>query len=150
MRWPLWKIAWKQISTILLVPCRFALHIFILLRIFLICVRMLLQQGVLNINLGKLGFWVLNKQSPNKQIWWSSPISGPRRYEHIRTIVPEDSKGIPDDAKGWIWNAKIDNISATSDSNALIKNSCSNEFNLFYSLQREILEVSGVNISESK
>ena len=28
------------------------------------------------------GTWVLNKQTPNKQIWWSSPISGPRRYEY--------------------------------------------------------------------
>jgi frataxin-like iron-binding protein CyaY len=25
--------------------------------------------------------WVLNKQTPNRQIWWSSPISGPRRYQ---------------------------------------------------------------------
>lgn len=38
-------------------------------------------QGVLNINLGTAGCWVLNKQTPNRQIWWSSPISGPRRYE---------------------------------------------------------------------
>jgi frataxin len=35
----------------------------------------------LTINLGKTGCWVLNRQSPNRQIWWSSPISGPRRYE---------------------------------------------------------------------
>eukprot|EP00560_Eucampia_antarctica_P008689 CAMPEP_0197826248 /NCGR_PEP_ID=MMETSP1437-20131217/3228_1 /TAXON_ID=49252 ORGANISM="Eucampia antarctica, Strain CCMP1452" /NCGR_SAMPLE_ID=MMETSP1437 /ASSEMBLY_ACC=CAM_ASM_001096 /LENGTH=91 /DNA_ID=CAMNT_0043426601 /DNA_START=462 /DNA_END=737 /DNA_ORIENTATION=- len=27
------------------------------------------------------GAWVMNKQTPNRQIWWSSPISGPRRYE---------------------------------------------------------------------
>ena len=25
--------------------------------------------------------YVLNKQAPNKQIWWSSPISGPHRFE---------------------------------------------------------------------
>lgn len=36
--------------------------------------------GVLTIDLGKKGTWVLNKQTPNQQIWWSSPISGPRRY----------------------------------------------------------------------
>jgi frataxin len=41
------------------------------------------SQGVLNINLGALGVWVINKQTPNRQIWWSSPISGPRRYEYI-------------------------------------------------------------------
>ena len=36
--------------------------------------------GVLTIDLGAKGTFVLNKQSPNRQIWWSSPISGPRRY----------------------------------------------------------------------
>jgi len=40
------------------------------------------QQGVLTINLGTKGTWVINKQTPNRQIWWSSPISGPRRYEY--------------------------------------------------------------------
>lgn len=33
-----------------------------------------LQQGVLNLQLGARGTWVLNKQGPNMQIWWSSPI----------------------------------------------------------------------------
>ena len=27
------------------------------------------------------GTWVINKQTPNRQLWWSSPVSGPRRYE---------------------------------------------------------------------
>ncbi|GLE08056.1 hypothetical protein PINS_up018989 [Pythium insidiosum] len=40
-----------------------------------------LSQGVLKIDLGAHGTWVLNRQIPNRQIWWSSPISGPRRYE---------------------------------------------------------------------
>ena len=39
-----------------------------------------LAMGVLTINLGPKGTYVLNKQAPNKQIWWSSPVSGPRRY----------------------------------------------------------------------
>jgi len=26
---------------------------------------------------------VLNKQTPNKQIWWSSPVSGPIRFEWV-------------------------------------------------------------------
>jgi len=39
--------------------------------------------GVLTIALGKHGgTWVLNKQTPNRQIWWSSPLSGPRRFEY--------------------------------------------------------------------
>jgi frataxin len=45
-----------------------------------------LSQGVLNINLGSVyqnKTWVINKQTPNRQIWWSSPISGPRRFEYM-------------------------------------------------------------------
>ncbi|KAL7072004.1 hypothetical protein ACQ4LE_008413 [Meloidogyne hapla] len=29
----------------------------------------------------KIGTYVINKQTPNKQIWLSSPISGPKRYD---------------------------------------------------------------------
>lgn len=42
-----------------------------------------LSQGVLTLNLGKHGTYVLNKQGPNKQIWLSSPVSGPKRYDFI-------------------------------------------------------------------
>jgi frataxin len=38
------------------------------------------SQGVLTLRLGRKGTYVLNKQTPNKQVWWSSPLSGPRRY----------------------------------------------------------------------
>jgi frataxin len=41
-----------------------------------------LSSGVLTIVMPPHGTWVLNKQTPNQQIWWSSPISGPRRYEY--------------------------------------------------------------------
>ncbi|CAH0482682.1 unnamed protein product [Peronospora belbahrii] len=40
------------------------------------------SQGVLKIDLGESGTWVINRQVPNRQLWWSSPISGPRRYEY--------------------------------------------------------------------
>ncbi|KAG3121680.1 hypothetical protein PI124_g976 [Phytophthora idaei] len=40
------------------------------------------SQGVLKIDLGEHGTWVINRQVPNRQIWWSSPVSGPRRYEY--------------------------------------------------------------------
>jgi len=40
------------------------------------------SDGVLTVKLGKgRGTYVLNKQGPNRQIWWSSPISGPFRFE---------------------------------------------------------------------
>ena len=40
-----------------------------------------LADGVLTLVLPPHGTWVINKQTPNRQLWWSSPISGPRRYE---------------------------------------------------------------------
>jgi frataxin len=30
-----------------------------------------------------LGTYVLNKQPPNRQIWISSPVSGPKRYDWV-------------------------------------------------------------------
>lgn len=36
---------------------------------------------VLNLTIGDRGTFVLNKQEPNKQIWLSSPVSGPLRYD---------------------------------------------------------------------
>ncbi|KAJ2732723.1 Mitochondrial matrix iron chaperone [Coemansia sp. BCRC 34962] len=39
------------------------------------------SSGVLTLRLGAKGTYVLNKQPPNKQIWLSSPVSGPERYD---------------------------------------------------------------------
>ncbi|XP_062223274.1 frataxin, mitochondrial-like [Phragmites australis] len=36
---------------------------------------------VLTLRLGDLGTYVLNKQTPNRQIWLSSPVSGPSRFD---------------------------------------------------------------------
>lgn len=30
-----------------------------------------------------IGTYVINKQPPNKQIWLSSPVSGPKRYDYV-------------------------------------------------------------------
>lgn len=30
------------------------------------------------------GTYVINRQSPNKQIWLSSPTSGPKRYDFVK------------------------------------------------------------------
>ena len=32
------------------------------------------QLGVLTVALGTHGTYVINKQSPNRQLWWSSPL----------------------------------------------------------------------------
>ncbi|KAM9330693.1 frataxin, mitochondrial [Gastrophryne carolinensis] len=38
--------------------------------------------GVLTVKIGgDIGTYVINKQTPNKQIWLSSPSSGPKRYD---------------------------------------------------------------------
>ncbi|KAM3697299.1 hypothetical protein ACJW31_06G101600 [Castanea mollissima] len=36
---------------------------------------------VLTLKLGDLGTYVLNKQTPNRQLWLSSPVSGPSRFD---------------------------------------------------------------------
>lgn len=41
------------------------------------------QAGVLTLLLPPHGTYVLNKQPPNKQIWLSSPVSGPKRYDWV-------------------------------------------------------------------
>uniref|UniRef100_UPI00358F95B5 frataxin, mitochondrial isoform X2 n=1 Tax=Myxine glutinosa TaxID=7769 RepID=UPI00358F95B5 len=47
--------------------------------------------GVLTVKLGqKLGTYVINKQAPNRQIWLSSPFSGPKRYDWT--------------GHGWVYN----------------------------------------------
>ncbi|KAI9305119.1 hypothetical protein BJ944DRAFT_265760 [Cunninghamella echinulata] len=43
------------------------------------------SQGVLTLKLGEHGTYVINKQPPNKQIWLSSPKSGPVRYDYDAT-----------------------------------------------------------------
>ena len=40
------------------------------------------EMGVLTIKLGPHGTYVINKQTPNRQIWMSSPVSGPLRYDY--------------------------------------------------------------------
>ncbi|XP_011490893.1 frataxin, mitochondrial [Oryzias latipes] len=42
----------------------------------------LFSSGVLTVKVGgDYGTYVINKQTPNKQIWLSSPTSGPKRYD---------------------------------------------------------------------
>ncbi|KAI0082229.1 Frataxin [Panus rudis PR-1116 ss-1] len=42
------------------------------------------SSGVLTLKLGEKGTYVINKQPPNKQIWLSSPVSGPKRYDYVK------------------------------------------------------------------
>lgn len=61
----------------------------------IIFAKFLLQDGVLTVIFGEQhGTYVINRQIPNKQIWLSSPTSGPKRYDFIngRWIYKHDSK----------------------------------------------------------
>ena len=48
------------------------------------------QAGVLTLIFPPHGTYVLNKQPPNKQIWLSSPVSGPKRYDWVDDAADGD------------------------------------------------------------
>ncbi|KAG8197645.1 hypothetical protein JTE90_001575 [Oedothorax gibbosus] len=54
------------------------------------------SNDVLTVSLNKDGTYVLNKQSPNRQIWLSSPFSGPKRYDYVNGtwIYKHDGKSV--------------------------------------------------------
>ncbi|KAK0639163.1 hypothetical protein B0T16DRAFT_382589 [Cercophora newfieldiana] len=59
--------------------------------------------GVMNIRFGPgTGTYVINKQPPNKQIWLSSPKSGPKRYDYV--ILGDGQHEKQDTACGeWLY-----------------------------------------------
>lgn len=42
-----------------------------------------LNNGVLTVVVDHQNTYVINKQTPNRQLWFSSPISGPRRFDLV-------------------------------------------------------------------
>ncbi|KAK5977189.1 Frataxin mitochondrial [Trichostrongylus colubriformis] len=53
--------------------------------------------GVLTVVISKqVGTYVINKQSPNRQLWLSSPISGPKRYDLVnhRWVYSRDDEAL--------------------------------------------------------
>lgn len=66
-----------------------------------------LTQGVLTLTVPPNGTYVINKQPPNKQIWLSSPISGPKRYDFIggRWITLRDGSSLTELIQGEISQA---------------------------------------------
>ncbi|KAH6682800.1 Frataxin-like domain-containing protein [Halenospora varia] len=48
--------------------------------------------GVLTVAFPPNGTYVINKQPPNKQIWLSSPITGPKRYDFVMASEGQDAK----------------------------------------------------------
>ncbi|KAI0908563.1 mitochondrial chaperone Frataxin [Ustulina deusta] len=60
------------------------------------------SSGVMNLTIDDIGTYVINKQPPNRQIWLSSPSSGPKRYDWV--IISEGQDQKQDTATGdWIY-----------------------------------------------
>lgn len=52
--------------------------------------------------MGEKGTYVINKQPPNKQIWLSSPSSGPKRYDWVLLSEGQDQKE-GSGVGGWVY-----------------------------------------------
>ena len=59
-----------------------------------------MQAGVLTLVFPPIGTYVINKQPPNKQIWLSSPISGPKRYDWV---VMNEGQNAKEGTGGGDW-----------------------------------------------
>ncbi|KAF3070393.1 Frataxin like protein, mitochondrial [Daldinia childiae] len=60
------------------------------------------SSGVMTVKIPNVGTYIINKQPPNKQIWLSSPISGPKRYDYVRSSEAQSEN--QDSSKGeWVY-----------------------------------------------
>ena len=66
---------------------------------------------MLNFVFPPLGTYVINKQPPNKQIWLSSPISGPKRYDYVVLSEGQDSKE-GTGAGDWVYLRDMSSLSS--------------------------------------
>lgn len=55
------------------------------------------KDGVFTMKLGSKGTYVINKQTPTRQLWYSSPVSGPKRFNYdTQTKVWRNNKDSKD------------------------------------------------------
>ncbi|KAI2632262.1 Frataxin [Hypoxylon sp. NC1633] len=60
------------------------------------------SSGVMSVKVPNVGTYVINKQPPNKQIWLSSPISGPKRFDYV--VIGDGAGDKQDTGKGdWVY-----------------------------------------------
>ena len=59
------------------------------------------SQGVMTLRTSN-GTYVINKQPPNRQIWLSSPVSGPKRYDWVSFGDGGDGGGVVGQG-GWVY-----------------------------------------------
>lgn len=64
-------------------------------------ISLIFKEGVLTVKLGEKGTYVINKQTPNRQIWFSSPISGPKRFDMVTTLQ-KTSPGGSTETVQWV------------------------------------------------
>lgn len=57
----------------------------------------------MNATFPKKGTYVLNKQPPNKQIWLSSPESGPKRFDWVMKGDSMQQKEGADSGGDWMY-----------------------------------------------
>ena len=57
----------------------------------------------MNVTLPNKGTYVLNKQPPNKQIWLSSPESGPKRFDWVIQGASMEHKEGGESLGDWIY-----------------------------------------------
>ena len=97
--------------------------------------------GVLTLSMPPHGTWVINKQTPNRQLWWSSPLSGPRRYEFSEG--GKDGEG----AEGaWTYTRYVDAKDARGGMDAGRDEEFANSKTLGRALCFEIKEVYGLEL----
>lgn len=89
------------------------------------------SSGVLTLSFPPHGTWVINKQTPNQQLWWSSPLSGPRRYEYV------------EERERWVYTRVIEEGNDTKDSVPIIEN---DEDTLGNILKQELKKLYGWNL----
>jgi frataxin len=65
------------------------------------------QSGVLTLNIGPHGTYVINKQPPNQQIWMSSPFSGPARFSYVPEV---EGEGAQEGKEGARWFYSRDGV----------------------------------------
>lgn len=76
--------------------------------------------GVLNLPINGFGTWVINKHSASRQIWLSSPLSGPNKYD------------FHEEAKGRQWLGERDQHSLHDH----LENEWSQALNIDFSFKR--------------
>ena len=59
--------------------------------------------GVLSVSIADQGTWIINKQPPNKQIWLSSPVSGPKRFDYVEEEDGGPGGDYEDGGGRWVY-----------------------------------------------